>query len=616
MYEFPEQKILAKLVHESPLFEPYVDVEDPREEERQNLNEQLKALHSEILKRGIFTAQQIIDDPEKFLISQQVKRDLPTSFLIKQKRAAKLEDLCCFCMTELAHGSNVQGIKTTATYDPSTREFVLNTPTDQDMKFWIGNLAKTATHGVVFAQLYTLGKNQGVHPFVVHLRDPKNHQPYPGLLIGDCGAKIGHHGIDNGFIKFSSYRISKDALLDKYFQVADDGTYTSEIPTKGKRFAFVLSSLSFGRTMMAHGSINYALYFLSTVLRYGHLRRQFSSDMKIDAKENTLMSYQLYQFRIVPRLARNLFFRFGMDEVTQMYFDQRVKSLDPKYHGSKMFHALITFCKSHISTSIQRDTEESRQALGGLGYSHYSEIGMMLTDNDVNLTWEGDNKVLLQQTAKFVLKNCYNTMQGKPLQAQELTYLKEYFEDIDDFKSKITEDMRNSQNILRIFRCITAQTSFKSLMNMQQQMQNKGMYQAYLESLPFNQNVLSIMFGETFFIEAYLRRLENFKDQETRQVFEKILYLWASYTIVDRAGEFRDQDFLSSEHIETCKQTVLELIAELKHELIPLTEIQDYIYTNVFSQPDAYDRFLGKVNQAQGVFGKIQNTDFVLLKNE
>lgn len=108
------------------------------------------------------------------------------------ERAAKLEDLCCFCMTELAHGSNVQGIKTTATYDPATREFVLNTPRDQDMKFWIGNLAKTATHGVVFAQLYTKGKGQGVHPFVVELRNPKNHQPYPGILIGDCGAKIGH----------------------------------------------------------------------------------------------------------------------------------------------------------------------------------------------------------------------------------------------------------------------------------------------------------------------------------------------------------------------------------------------------------------------------------------
>jgi acyl-CoA oxidase len=54
----------------------------------------------------------------------------------------------CFGMTELGHGSNVMGLETTAMYDPATSEFVINTPTDQASKYWIGGAAQ---HGKVSA---------------------------------------------------------------------------------------------------------------------------------------------------------------------------------------------------------------------------------------------------------------------------------------------------------------------------------------------------------------------------------------------------------------------------------------------------------------------------------
>jgi acyl-CoA oxidase len=114
-------------------------------------------------------------------------------------------------MTELGHGSNVQGIGTTAVYDKATGEFVINTPTDVDRKWWIGHAGRPsfsrtaparsnllhrsrvtahAKNAVVFAQLNVDGQEHGVHAFVVPLRPRDSNATYPGILIGDCGHKM------------------------------------------------------------------------------------------------------------------------------------------------------------------------------------------------------------------------------------------------------------------------------------------------------------------------------------------------------------------------------------------------------------------------------------------
>ncbi|KAI1280291.1 Peroxisomal acyl-coenzyme A oxidase 3 [Halotydeus destructor] len=69
--------------------------------------------------------------------------------------AINYEAFGCLVITELAHGSDTKRFNTRATFDPVRQEFVFNTPEIEATKVWSGNAAHLATHGNVFAQLYS-----------------------------------------------------------------------------------------------------------------------------------------------------------------------------------------------------------------------------------------------------------------------------------------------------------------------------------------------------------------------------------------------------------------------------------------------------------------------------
>lgn len=136
-----------------------------------------------------------------------------------------------------------------AIYDKETGEFVIHTPTDTASKFWIGGSAQHGKVCTVFAQLTVNGKWEGPHVFVVRLRDDQG-KLNKGVRIRDNGPKMGLNGVDNGQIWFEHVRIPRDALLNRFADVAADGTYSSPFPTVGQRFGVTVGGLTTGEHLL------------------------------------------------------------------------------------------------------------------------------------------------------------------------------------------------------------------------------------------------------------------------------------------------------------------------------------------------------------------------------
>jgi acyl-CoA oxidase len=305
----------------------------------------------------------------------------------------------CFAMTETGHGSDVQHLRTTATYDAGSGEFVVHTPHQSARKDYIGNAARDGRAAVVFAQLITDGRGRGVHALLVPIRDTDG-QPMPGVTIEDCGRKGGLNGVDNGRLSFDQVRVHRDALLDHYGQVAEDGSYTSPIESDGKRFFTMLGTLIRGRISVAGSAGSATKRALAIAVRYAETRRQFNRPD--DAREVVLLDYRGHQRKLLPALATTYALHFAQEELvstlhelqgTDQPDETRQRELESRAAGIK---AAATW---HATATIQ----VCREACGGSGYLAENLLTGLKADTDVFTTFEGDNTVLLQLVAKGLL---------------------------------------------------------------------------------------------------------------------------------------------------------------------------------------------------------------------
>ena len=309
---------------------------------------------------------------------------------------ASLELTGCFAMTETGHGSNVQQLGTTATYDPDAGEFVIDTPTDEARKDYIGNAACHARMAAVFAQLIVAGESHGVHVLVVPIRD-ENGNVHDGVRIEDCGEKMGLNGVDNGRIWFDRVRVPRERCSTD--TAASAPAYESPIENPNKRFFTMLGALIQGRVCISGASISAAKTALTIAVRYGLRRTQFGPP---DEPEVALLDYRTHQRRLMPLLAKTYALHFAQAELLES-FHERQTSGEPPEREQRRLESLAAGLKATSSWHATETIQTARECCGGAGYLSVNRFAALKADTDVFTTFEGDNTVLMMLVARGLL---------------------------------------------------------------------------------------------------------------------------------------------------------------------------------------------------------------------
>ena len=510
-------------------------------------------------------------------------------------RIIDLDLLGCFAMTERGHGSDVQNLETTATYDAETDEFVVHSPGLSAEKTYIGNAARHGRMAAVFAQLHTPGsatdanhdpaESHGVHCILVPIRD-EDGNPMPGVTIGDHGYKGGLPGVDNGTLMFDNVRVPRENLLNRFGDVDERGNYSSPIESRNRRFFTMLGTLIRGRVSVGAAAGAATRSSLTIALRYATRRRQFEG---VPGQEKRLIEHRSHRLRLLPRLSRSYALALLQNQIIERLDAQEkliaggewdvAEPSDEQQWKQRETESRAAAVKAAATRHATDTIQECREACGGAGYMAENLLTVFKDDSDVFTTFEGDNTVLIQMVGKelitayarglsdldpmgmlrFGVENVGDILRRRTPIARSVQSLMDRVTDREEtdifdagYQVKLFEDRESS-----LLKSLARRLSGAKKMEVEDAVEAVDAAQDHLIACGWAR-------VDSMLLEALVEAEASLDDgSPVKDVFEQVRTLFALSTINAHSGWYQEQNVLNGQRTKAVRAAINDLVDSL-----------------------------------------------------
>ncbi|XP_067353702.1 peroxisomal acyl-coenzyme A oxidase 1 isoform X1 [Channa argus] len=499
--------------------------------------------------------------------------------------AWNLEIIGTYAQTEMGHGTHLRGLETTATYDPATQEFVLNSPTVSSIKWWPGGLGKTSNHAIVLAQLYTQGNFHGLHAFIVPIRDTNTHIPLPGIVVGDIGPKFGFNEVDNGFLKLDNVRIPRENMLMKYAKVEPDGTYVKPPSSK-----LTYGTMVFIRSMIVGVSAQTLAKSCTIAIRYSAVRRQ--SEIRPGEPEPQILDYQTQQYKLFPLLAMAYAFQFVGQYISETYHRISEDINHGDFNELPELHALSAGLKAFTTWAVNGGIEVCRMSCGGHGYSRSSALPDLYVEFTPTCTYEGENTVMMLQTARYLVKSYRQAREG-----QRLSGIVSYLNEGDHRRVQPQpvaarptvvdiNDLASLVDVYKLRAAILVELAAKSI---QQELQRRKSQEDAWNNSAIDLVRASDAHCHYVVVKLFTDKLGEIGDTAVHSVLSTLALLYALHGITENSGDFLQAGLLTVPQVLQISVRIKELLSQLRPNAVPLVDAFDFHDKKLNSVLGRYD---------------------------
>ncbi|KAG7387239.1 hypothetical protein PHYPSEUDO_014524 [Phytophthora pseudosyringae] len=494
--------------------------------------------------------------------------------------ARSFKILGAYAQTELGHGSNVQGVETVATYDKATQEFVVDSPTLTSRKWWPGGLGKTANHAIVHARLFLDGEDVGVQAFLVQIRSMEDHEPLPGIEVGDIGPKVGFNAIDNGYCAFHKIRIPRENMMMRYAKVLPDGTF---VKPKSDKLVYLT---------MVHVRANLVENFALTMAKAAAITTRFSA-ARIQGRtpdnkgEFQVLDYQNQQHKLFPFIAISYAAKFAARDMMARHDSavEIVKSGNAGF-GAKLaaLHAVSSGLKAWLAEKVSDGVESCRRLCGGHGFTQSSNLAHLFNEIVGANTFEGTFDVLVQQHARYMLKVLagVKTLDESEPATRFLAKIETYADPTLRFSAQTPEDFGDLNLLVEAFE-VRATRILLALATQMKATKNNGNACMVLMSRVSNAH------AELMLLEALANGVSAIPAGPEQRSVVHLCSLFGAWLMTKSLGDFRQHDYLSSQQVERVREQVVRLLPVIRKNCVLLTDAWDFSDFELNSTIGRYD---------------------------